>query len=133
MGYNDYQLTPSSAPINGFNQVECQFEGEIQLLVTIGKDHREATHMLNFQVVKAASTYNAIMGRTWIHAFKAVPSTYHMVLNFPTRNDVSEAKKDLKMVLSCYVVALRPDGTGGQVFPIEDFNVCENKELRGKP
>ncbi|XP_074324061.1 uncharacterized protein LOC141660983 [Apium graveolens] len=36
--------------------------------------------MLNFQVVKAASTYNAIMGRTGIHAFKAVPLTYHMVL-----------------------------------------------------
>ncbi|XP_074348961.1 uncharacterized protein LOC141687804 [Apium graveolens] len=52
------------------------------------------------------------MGRTWIHAFKAVLSTYHMVLKFLTRNGVGEAKGDQKMARSCYVAALRPDGTG---------------------
>ncbi|XP_074327796.1 uncharacterized protein LOC141665711 [Apium graveolens] len=70
--------------------------------------------MLNFQVVKATSTYNAIMGRTRIHAFKVMPSTYRMVLKFPTRNGIGEAKGDQKMVRSCYVTALRPDGTGVQ-------------------
>ncbi|XP_074328030.1 uncharacterized protein LOC141665943 [Apium graveolens] len=78
--------------------------------------------MLNFHVVKAASTYNAIMGRTWIHAFKVVPSTYHMVLKFPTRNGVGEAKGDQKMARSCYVAELRPDGTGGKVPTIEDMD-----------
>ncbi|XP_074342319.1 uncharacterized protein LOC141679835 [Apium graveolens] len=97
MGYNDSQLTPSDAPIYGFNHVECKVEGAIQLPVTIGEESREATRMLNFQVVKAASTYNAMMGRTGIHAFKAVPSTYYMVLKFPTRNGVGEARGDQKM------------------------------------
>ncbi|XP_074360195.1 uncharacterized protein LOC141700298 [Apium graveolens] len=78
--------------------------------------------MLNFQVVKAASTYNAIMGRTGIHAFMAVPSTYHMVLKFPTKNGVGESRGDQKMARSCYVTALRPDGTEGLVFPIEDMD-----------
>ncbi|XP_074324126.1 uncharacterized protein LOC141661044 [Apium graveolens] len=73
------------------------------------------------------------MGRTGIHAFKAVPSTYHMVLKFPIRNGVIEARGDQKMARSCYVAALRPDGTGGQVLPIEDMDVRENNELRGKP
>ncbi|XP_074377001.1 uncharacterized protein LOC141718519 [Apium graveolens] len=108
MGYNDSQPTPSNAPIYGFNHVECKVERAIQLLVTIGEEPREATQMLNFQVVKAASTYNAIIGRTGIHAFKAVPSTYHMVLKFPTRNGVGEMKGDQKMARSCYVAALRP-------------------------
>ncbi|XP_074336498.1 uncharacterized protein LOC141673651 [Apium graveolens] len=71
--------------------------------------------MLNFQVVKTASTYNDIMGRIWIHAFKDVPSTYHMVLKFLTRNGVGEARGDQKMDRSCYVAALRPDGTGGRL------------------
>ncbi|XP_074323924.1 uncharacterized protein LOC141660837 [Apium graveolens] len=53
------------------------------------------------------------MGRIGIHAFKAVPSTYHMVLKFPTRNSVGEAKGDQKMARSCYVAALRPDRTRG--------------------
>ncbi|XP_074374768.1 uncharacterized protein LOC141715188 [Apium graveolens] len=112
MGYNDSQLTPSDAPIYGFNHVECKVEGEIQLPVTIGEELREATQMLNFQVVKEASTYNAIVGRTGIHAFKAVPSTYHMVLKFPTRNGVGEARGNQNMARSCYVAALRPDGAG---------------------
>ncbi|XP_074356021.1 uncharacterized protein LOC141695690 [Apium graveolens] len=117
MGYNDSQLTPSDAPIYGFNHVECKVEGAIQLPVTIGEEPREAMQMLNFQVIKATSTYNAIIGRTGIHAFKVVPSTYHMVLKFPTRNGVREARGDQKMARSCYVAALRPDGTGDRYSP----------------
>ncbi|XP_074375215.1 uncharacterized protein LOC141716978 [Apium graveolens] len=117
MGYNDSQLTPSDAPIYGFNHVECKVEGAIQLPVTIGEEPREATQILNFHVVKEASSYNAIMGRTRIHALKAVPSTYHMVLKFPTRNGVGEAKGDQKMTRICYVAALRPDRTGGKSSP----------------
>ncbi|XP_074326801.1 uncharacterized protein LOC141664746 [Apium graveolens] len=133
MGYNNFQLTPSYAPIYGFNHIECKFEGVIQLPVTIGEEPREATQMLNFQVVKAASTCNAIMGRIGIHTFKVVPSTYHMVLNFPTTNGVEETKGDQKMPCSCYVATLKFDGTGRQVLPIEDMDVRENEELRGKP
>ncbi|XP_074357046.1 uncharacterized protein LOC141696817 [Apium graveolens] len=113
MGYNDSQLTPSDAPIYRFNQVEYQVQGAIQLPVTIGEEPRDATQMLNFNFVKETSTYNTIMGRTWINAFKAVPSTYHMVLKFPTRNGVGEEKGDQKMARSCYAAALRLDGTEG--------------------
>ncbi|XP_074360738.1 uncharacterized protein LOC141700982 [Apium graveolens] len=113
MSYNDSQLTSSNAPIYGFIYVECKVEGAIQLPVTIGEEPREATQMLNFQVVKATSTYNAIMGRTGIHA-KAAPSTYQMVLKFPTRNSVGEARGDRKMARSFYVAALRPNGKGGR-------------------
>ncbi|XP_074374205.1 uncharacterized protein LOC141714591 [Apium graveolens] len=64
MGYHDSQLTPSDTPIYGFNHVKYKVEGAIQLPVTIGEEPREATQILNFQVVKEASTYNALMGRT---------------------------------------------------------------------
>ncbi|XP_074350145.1 uncharacterized protein LOC141689658 [Apium graveolens] len=73
MGYNDSQLTPSDAPIYGFNHMECKVEGAIQLPVTIGEEPREATQMLNFHVVTAVSIYNAIMGRTGIHASRLCP------------------------------------------------------------
>ncbi|XP_074377025.1 uncharacterized protein LOC141718543 [Apium graveolens] len=111
MGYTNSQLTPSDAPIYGFNGVECQVVGVIKLPVTIGK---ETTQMLNFQVVKEASTNNAIMGRTGIHTFKAVPSTYQIILKFPTRNYVGEEHGDHKMARSCYIAALRPSGTKGR-------------------
>ena len=133
MGYNDSQPTPSNMPIYGFNGVESRVEGTIQLPVTIGQEPNEATQMLNFLVIKAASTYNAILGRTGLHAFKAIASSYHMKVKFPTRNGVGEQRGDQKMARSCYVAALRADGTGGQVLPIEDMDVRTDDENRGKP
>ena len=133
MGYDDSQLTPSKMPIYGFNGSECNIEGIIQLPVTIGQEPREATQMLNFLVVKAPSTYNAILGRTGLHAFKAIASTYHLKIKFPTRNGVGEEKGDQKVARSCYVAALKQDGVGGQVLPIEEFDARENEKRRGKP
>ncbi|KAL8125842.1 hypothetical protein AgCh_013223 [Apium graveolens] len=133
MGYNDSQLTPTDMPIYGFAGVECPVEGIIKLPTTIGTEPRQATQMLDFVVVKASSTYNAIMGRTGIHAFKAVPSSYHSVMKFPTRNGIVEERGDQKMARSCYVASLRADGVGGQVLPIEDMDVRENDENRGRP
>ena len=37
------------------------------------------------------------------------------------------------MARSCYVASLRADGVGGQVLPIEDMDIRENDEKRGKP
>ena len=36
------------------------------------------------------------------------------------------------MARSCYVASLREDGVGGQVLPIEDLDIRENDEKRGK-
>ncbi|KAL8103383.1 hypothetical protein AgCh_027812 [Apium graveolens] len=84
---------------------------------------RQATQMLEFLVVKASSTYNAIMGRIGIHGFKAVPSSYHSVIKFPTRDGIGEERGDQKMAISSYVASLREDGVGGQVLPIEDLDI----------
>ena len=94
MGSADSQLTPSDMPIYDFNGVESMIEGMIQLLVIMGTEPRQATFMLNFLVVKASSTYNAILGRTRMHAFKAIASTYHLKVKFPTRNGVGEESGD---------------------------------------
>ena len=133
MGYTDAQLTPSDMPIYGFNGVESKIEGTIRLPVTTGLEPREAMQMLNFVVIKASTTYNAILGRTGLHAFKAIASTYHLKIKFPTRNGVGEERGDQKMARSCYVAALRHDGAGGQILPIEDMDVHEREEQRGKP
>ncbi|XP_074346719.1 uncharacterized protein LOC141685524 [Apium graveolens] len=97
MGYNDSLLTPYDAHIYGFNGVELQVKGAIQLPMTIGEEPREATQMLNFQVVKASFNYNAVLGRTRIQVFKVVASTYNIVLKFPTRNGAGEKRGNQEM------------------------------------
>ncbi|XP_074327837.1 uncharacterized protein LOC141665755 [Apium graveolens] len=37
------------------------------------------------------------------------------------------------MTMSFYVASLRADGVGGQVLPIQDWDIRENDEKRGKP
>ena len=100
-------------PIYGFAGVECPMEGIIKFPTTIDQEPRQIMQMLDFVVVKASSTYNAIMGRTGIHALKAVHSSYHLVMKFPTRNGIGEERGDQKMARSCYVTSLRADEVGG--------------------
>lgn len=58
--------------------------------MTIGQEPGEAIQMIKFLVIKVVSTYNAILGRTGLHAFKAISSTYHLKIKFSTRNEVGE-------------------------------------------
>lgn len=62
MGYNDSQLTYSPLPIYGFNGVDLKVEGTILFPMTLGQELKEATQILKFLVIKAASTYNPILG-----------------------------------------------------------------------
>uniref|UniRef100_A0A2N9GCT6 Integrase catalytic domain-containing protein n=1 Tax=Fagus sylvatica TaxID=28930 RepID=A0A2N9GCT6_FAGSY len=47
-----------------------------------------------FIVVRGTSPYNAIVGRDWLHRMKAVPSTLHQKLRFPTEEGVMEINGD---------------------------------------
>ena len=105
----------------------------IQLPVTMGRDLKEDAQMLNFLVIKASSTYNAILGRTGLHAFKAIPSTYHSTLKFPTKNGIGEERGDQKTARSCYIAALRADGAGGKFCPLKTWmsvTMKNNEESR---
>lgn len=75
--------------------------------MTMGEEPREDTKMLNFLVSKATSTYNVILRRTGLHAFKAIAFTYNLKIKFLTRNGVEEQKGDQKTAMSCYVTLFR--------------------------
>ncbi|KAK1257178.1 hypothetical protein QJS04_geneDACA014726 [Acorus gramineus] len=44
----------------------------------------EETIMTVFTIMDFPSPYNAVMGQTWLGTMKAIPSTYHQKLHFPT-------------------------------------------------
>jgi hypothetical protein len=52
-------------------------------------------------VVKASSPYNAIMGRDWLHRMKAIPSTLHQKLRFPTIEGVMKLNGDQVTAKQC--------------------------------
>ena len=45
---------------------------------------------ITFVMLDIPSAYNVILGRPWIHEIKAVSSTFHQVIKFPTTWGVKE-------------------------------------------
>ena len=63
--------------------------GTITLLVVVGAYPQQTTKEVNFFVVDCSSSYNAIIGRPTLNSWKAVTSTYHLFVKFPTNYGVS--------------------------------------------
>ena len=62
---------------------------------------------VNFIMVDAYSPYFAIMGRPWLHAMGAVPSTLHLKVKYPSKDQVEELFGSQSMARQCLVVAIR--------------------------
>lgn len=50
--------------------------------------------MINFIVVGSFSPYTTILGRPWIHATGAIPSTLHVMVKFHTDHGVAMVRGD---------------------------------------
>ncbi|XP_058181303.1 uncharacterized protein LOC131299740 [Rhododendron vialii] len=71
-------LQPAEIPLIGFNGASVWPLGRIFLPVVVGSK----TLSVKFIVVNVPSSYNAILGRTWLHGMQAIASTYHQIVRF---------------------------------------------------
>ena len=77
--------------------------------------------MVTFLVVDCPSAYNVIMGRTALNEFKAIPSTYHLKVKFPTPQGVGEARGDQQHARECYMASLK--GEAKEAMMVEELEV----------
>ena len=61
--------------------------------------------MINFLVVNQPSVYNVIIGRPTLNGMRAVTSTYHLMMKFPSRNGIGTIRGNQSEARSCYVAA----------------------------
>lgn len=94
-------------PLVGFGGQVVSPEGSIELPITLGEGRNYTTMMVEFLVVNDGSTYNSILGRPTIHQLKAVPSTYHQVMKFPTSSGVGIVGGEQLVSRECYQTALK--------------------------
>ena len=78
------QLHPVYSPLVGFGGMKMQPVSTITLPVVVGAYPQQVTRNVNFLVVDCSSSYNAIIGRPTLNNWKAVTSTYHLSVKFPT-------------------------------------------------
>ena len=74
------RLSSADRILLGFNGVTTMTMGDITLPVRA----RPVVQQVLFSVVKDLGLYNAIVGRAWLHAMKAVPSNFHQMIIYLT-------------------------------------------------
>ena len=73
-------------------------------------------------MVDCSSSYNAIIGRPTLNSWKAVTSTYHLSVKFPTEYRVGEVQGDQLATRECYFAMLAMDEQA-QMMNIEERRV----------
>ena len=100
------RLIPPTAPLVGFGETRVYRLGAVTLLMMVGDYLQQITKDVTFLVVDYLSAYNAILGHPTLNTWKAVTSTYHLMIKFPTEYGVGEVKGDQVAARECYIVML---------------------------
>ncbi|XP_070016953.1 uncharacterized protein [Nicotiana sylvestris] len=82
---DDERIHKNNICVRGFDGEGKDSVGDIVLELMIGP----VEFTMEFQVLDIAVSYNLLLGRPWIHAAKAVPSTLHQMVKFECdRHDI---------------------------------------------
>ncbi|KAL2238352.1 UNVERIFIED_CONTAM: Transposon Ty3-G Gag-Pol polyprotein [Sesamum indicum] len=109
MGLGDTRLGPVRSPLVGFGGGEVDSLGTIELPVSIGDEPRRRTLMVKFLVVETPFAYNVILGRPGLNSFRAIVSTYHLRMKFPTPAGIGEVACDQKEARRCYNLSVKKE------------------------
>ena len=102
----DKKIRSFTSPLVSFTRDRIVARGIVTLTVIAGTYPTKVTKEIDFLIVDCPSTYNIILGRPALNRLKAVTSTYHLKVKFPTAYGVGEIKGDQILVRECYQFAL---------------------------
>ena len=111
-------LSSADSVLSGFNGSTTLTVGDIALSVKVGL----VTQKVLFSVVEDLGSYNAIAIRTWMHAMKAIPSTYHYTISYLTASEQVDLQGSQLAARQCYQLSIheREKGEGPGSSPAED-------------
>ncbi|XP_070004719.1 uncharacterized protein [Nicotiana sylvestris] len=120
----DERIHKNSICVQGFDGGGKDSVGDIVLERTIGP----VEFTMKFQVLDIVVSYNLLLGRPWIHAAKAVPSTLHQMVKFEWyRQEIVVHGKDNLCAHSNVVVSFieMEDDKGSWVYQVFDTMLVE--------
>jgi hypothetical protein len=103
LGLEAKDLNPAKGPLYGFSGETVVPSGKVTINVKAGL----VSSPTEFFVLNAYSSYNAILGRPWLHQMGAVPSTLHQRLRFPMPQGVMEIMGDQLAAKQCLIAAVK--------------------------
>ncbi|XP_074343110.1 uncharacterized protein LOC141680924 [Apium graveolens] len=102
MDTGERKLDNTHSPLYGFTGNEVKVVGTIDFPVLFGTLPCQVWKIVKFHVVSAASSHNAILGRTIISALQAITSIPHLKIKFPMEFGVGEMCGDQAVLCQCY-------------------------------
>ena len=96
-------LSSAGKVLSGFNGATTLTVGDIAFPVRASP----VTQQILFSVVEDLRPYNAILGWTWLHAMKAIPSTYHQTISYLTASGQVDLQGSQLAVWQCYQLSLQ--------------------------
>ena len=103
------QLVSINALLVGFGGTIVFPLGAVTLSTTVGDYPQQITKDITFLVVDCSFAYNAILGRPTLNSWKAVTSTYHLMIKFPSDYGVGELCGNQVATRECYIAMLEID------------------------
>ena len=101
--------------LSGFNRATTTFLGDIVMPVQAGP----VTLNVQFSVVQDLSPFNVILGCTWLHYMKVIPSTCHQMVSFLTEDGQIDLYGSQLAARQCYQIA-REVGTNQEDRPLPE-------------
>ena len=123
MGIDRKRLIPTNTLLVGFGGTRVLPLGAITLSVVVGDYPQQIAKDVTFQVVDYSSAYNAILGQPTLNSWKAVTSTYHLMIKFPTNYGMGELQGNQVTAHECYVAVMEMEDHL-QTFSIEEHRTA---------
>ena len=96
--------------------------------MTVGDYPQQITKDVTFLVVDCSSAYNAILGHPTLNSWKAVTSTYHLMIKFLIEYGVREVRGDQVAARKYYIAMLEMDDHLQTISIEEQQTVAETVE-----
>ena len=97
------RLSSAGRVLFRFNEATTLTVGDIAFPVQAGPVIQQEL----FLVVEDLGPYNAILGRAWLHAMKAVPSTYHQTISYLTASGQVDLQGSQLAARQCYQLSMQ--------------------------
>ncbi|GKD23024.1 reverse transcriptase domain-containing protein [Tanacetum coccineum] len=95
------KLKETQTDLVGFAREATKPLDKIELEVCFGSEGLCRRTTMKFIVIKAPSPYNVILGRTGLRALRAIPSTIHSMMKFPTLRSIATLVTSSMIISEC--------------------------------
>ena len=95
-------------PSSGSEELKYTPFSAVILPVTVGDYPQQIARDVTFLVINYSSAYNSILEQPTLNLWKAVTSTYHLLIKFPTEYRVG-IRGDQVATRECYIAMLEMD------------------------